>query len=265
MTHMRRSAIFLFAIAFAALFFDRFVAPGRVGWELNPGLCLVAFSIVLVLIALPRLSRLSVFLWLSLWLGSYEFGRLIFLHEGLRPGGLSAHALGIETAFLAISIVLGHRFAQGLLDFEGAIRDVVLPATDKRIRRADEVDEEIQNILYRSRRYQRPLSLLVVEPDEETSRATLHRAVAEVQSALVGSYAISRLARVVCDTVRRSDLVFRHPAGLAILCQETNAQGTAELVGRVQRAAGVHGVSVAWGIASFPEEALTFDQLVHQA
>jgi GGDEF domain-containing protein len=58
----------------------------------------------------------------------------------------------------------------------------------------------------------------------------------------------------------------REQGRFIVLSPETSAENSAMLVQRIQAAAVEHlGVNVKCGVASFPDSALTFDDLVHQA
>jgi len=81
-------------------------------------------------------------------------------------------------------------------------------------------------------------------------------------------YVITSLARVISNQLRRTDLVLdqRDQGRFIILSPDTNAASSASVADRIQAAAAVQlGVLVSCGVASFPDEALTFEELVHQA
>jgi GGDEF domain-containing protein len=110
--------------------------------------------------------------------------------------------------------------------------------------------------------------VVVVEPEPDSIQVALHRTVQEVQQAMMTRYVITSLARVFNKVLRRIDVVIeqREQGRFVILCPETNATGSNVLADRIQAAVAEQlGVSVKCGTASFPDEALTFEELVRQA
>ena len=89
----------------------------------------------------------------------------------------------------------------------------------------------------------------------------------EVQRALRTRYVRGRLARVIADHLRRSDLLFEDPATgrFVVLSPETTSEGAELLVGRIRQAAGLMDLEVRSASASFPEHAIAFEQLLAQA
>ena len=85
---------------------------------------------------------------------------------------------------------------------------------------------------------------------------------------MMGRYVFTSLAGAIGKELRRTDMVLeeREHRRFIIVSPETDTRGSSELVQRIRAAASERlGVSLECGIASFPDEALTFEELVHQA
>ncbi|MBM3695459.1 MAG: hypothetical protein FJW79_05955 [Actinobacteria bacterium] len=119
----------------------------------------------------------------------------------------------------------------------------------------------------RSRRHDRPLSVAVIEPDAAGLESAIDLAGEEVQRALRTRWVRGRLARVIADHLRRSDLLFEDPATgrFVVLSPETPSEGAELLLGRIREAAHFLNLEVRSASASFPEHAIAFEQLLARA
>jgi hypothetical protein len=80
-------------------------------------------------------------------------------------------------------------------------------------------------------------------------------------------YVLTALGRSLAAELRRLDLLVQKDerGALLILAPETDRSGTESLIERVQQTAANQGIAVTCGMASFPDDALTFEELVEVA
>ena len=223
---------------------------------------------VLAVIMIPAMWNTPLPVSLALWLGLYLLCRLSFFSSRPLLGGVHTYLSITEVALLSILVGLAHNVGRGLHDFEEAVKNITLSDVNRRVRNMDEAIEDIRMELVRSRRHQRPLTVMVIEAKPESIRAVLHRTVQEVQRAMMTRYVVTSLARVIGNQLRRTDMVLdqRDRGRFVILSPDTNVASSSVVVGRIQAAAAEQlGVSIACGLASFPDDALTFEELVHRA
>jgi len=223
---------------------------------------------VLAVIMIPAMWNTPLPVSLALWLGLYLLCRLSFFSSRPLLGGVHTYLSITEVALLSILVGLAHNVGRSLHDFEEAVKNITLSDVNRRVRNMDEAIEDIRMELVRSRRHQRPLTVMVIEAKPESIRAVLHRTVQEVQRAMMTRYVVTSLARVIGNQLRRTDMVLdqRDRGRFVILSPDTNVASSSVVVGRIQAAAAEQlGVSIACGLASFPDDALTFDELVHRA
>ena len=223
---------------------------------------------VLAVIMIPAMWNTPLPVSLALWLGLYLLCRLSFFSSRPLLGGVHTYLSITEVALLSILVGLAHNVGRGLHDFEEAVKNITLSDVNRRVRNMDEAIEDIRMELVRSRRHQRPLTVMVIEAKPESIRAVLHRTVQEVQRAMMTRYVVTSLARVIGNQLRRTDMVLdqRDRGRFIILSPDTNVASSSVVVGRIQAAAAEQlGVSIACGLASFPDDALTFEELVHRA
>lgn len=218
----------------------------------------------------PALRRASTTLTLGLWTAVYLLLKVLILPDEDHPiiGDVHIYVTLTEIAFIGILGILARNLARDLCDFEDAVENITLGDASRRVQPLEDAGEEIETELVRSRRHHRPLAVIVVEPQKESLQAALHRTVQQVQQAMMARYVFTSLGRLLAATIRRTDFVFADLAKdrFIVFCPETDLKGSLDLVDRIHAVSSTKmGITVACGIGSFPEEALTFEELVRQA
>ncbi len=228
----------------------------------------LGFVALISIIFVPVLWRLHVSVSLALWLGVYVICRLLIFNQRPLLGGIDTYLSITELAALYILIVLAHNVTRDLQDFEEAVKNITFADVSRRVQKLEDASEEIQTELIRSRRHHYPLTVMIIQPDAKSIKAVLHRTVQELQQAMMARYVITSLARIISKQLRRTDMVLdQHERGrFIVISPDTSASSSDTLAQRIKSAAVEElGVSVSYGVASFPDEALTFEELVHQA
>ena len=271
MKHLSRSAILL--LTTLALFFnvERLDFGEANVIDIASFVYVLGLAAVLSLILIPILQRSNVAVSIALWTSIYLSSKFLLFHffKG-RPllGGLFTYLTITELVFILILVWLSHNFAAGLYEFEEAVKRITFSDSNRRIRQYHEADEDIQVEMFRSRHNHHPLSIIVVEPDAQSLQTTLHRLVQEFQQTMLSSYVINNMAQTLSKYLRRTDLILeqREKGRFIIVCPETNANDSELLVEYIQNVALEQlGTSVVYGLATFPKEAVTFEELVRQA
>jgi GGDEF domain-containing protein len=203
-------------------------------------------------------ATVAIYVLIRLWF----FSRNGFFHH------TNIYLFVSEISFLSLLTWLAHSLTHELNDFEEAVANVTLAGSSRSPRLLDESVKEIQDQMYLSRRYDRPLSVVVLECDPASVQIMLNRSVQDVQRAMMSRYVASSMVRVLDNALRRTDLMLQHrEAGrFVLICPETDPASLRALLDRIRMAASQRlGVSVNCGIASFPDGALTFDELLNKA
>ncbi len=88
-----------------------------------------------------------------------------------------------------------------------------------------------------------------------------------IQHDLLSRFTSARVGQIIDDRIRQTDLVLRDYKGrFIVLCPETELASASLLAKRISQAIKERtSLRVLWGIAAFPEEALTFDDLLQKA
>ena len=232
---------------------------------------LIGFIAVTNIIGIRMPSWISLRLLFGIWAGIYVITKLVlfFFFNG-RPflGGVYTYLSISELALIFFLIWLAYKLTFAMHDFEAAVKDITFVDTNKRIYRLNEVEEQIKAEMFRSRHNQHPLSVVIIEPDVEATKHIPHRIVQEVQQAMISHYVINNLALTLSKHLRRSDMVLEQNKRnrVMIICPETNNADVAKLVSHIQDVVAVQlDITVTCATATFPRDALTFEELVHQA
>ncbi len=230
----------------------------------------VGLLAVISVVVLPQLRRWSVWPSLALWLMVYTAGKFLVFKSPNHPafGEFNTFVTLAEVALLALSIFIAHALGRALNDFEQAVENITLSGLSHRFRNIEDASEDIETELARSRRHHEPLSVIVIEVERESIRATLNCAVEEVQKAMMTRYVMASMASVLTRVLRRTDMVLEpgDPRRFIIFSPETDADNSGALMRHIQtHIAGELQVELRCGVAVFPKDALTFDELVRKA
>ena len=217
-------------------------------------------------LALPSLRRGRPWPLVALALVAYAVLKTLMPHSP-GTGTFQVHLAAAEAALVGLGAALAHRLATGLDGLDHALAAVGFGDYPALPLEGPQATNEILAEMARSRRHDRPLSVAVIEAHPDSLRAAVEMAGEEVQRALRTRYVRGRLARVIADKLRRSDLLFEDPSTgrFVVLSPETTSEGADLLVGRIRQAAGLLDLEVRSASASFPEHAIAFEQLLARA
>jgi GGDEF domain-containing protein len=254
---------FLVAILIIWLFFlyniERLSRPiniNRVAYIFVPIMAVLA-------IVVPRLRQVPlgvllvgpvpIFLVLKAWLGYPIWGTAIPLTV-------------TEVCVIALTTIMARRVSNGLSEFENAIANITIGQAGKLPEPFSTGQGEMYREVRRARQYQRPLMLMAIGVEEESVQVALDRMVQEVQQAMMKQYVLSGVARTLCDELEDYNIIAQRNDHFLALLPEVTPGKSRDLIERLRRAVSEQvGVALQIGIASFPEDAVTFESLVEKA
>ncbi len=267
MTNLRNSLV-LTTVYFAFVFsLGRFGFLGQGVISLHAYLYLLMLAAFVAALIVPLLRSLSMYAWVGTWLGAY------LLIRGLSwqvdpPGGEQLYLTLTECALLTIGVILVRDLDQQLVDYESALAEIGLPKSSQKIYVWDEAAALIKTEFSRSRRYTHPISLMVIEPTTESLKNQLNRMERDVHRIMMDRFMHTSLARLAAGEARRTDLVIEmeNEKRVLVLFPETRPEGLRIFAERIQNLAKEElGLALNFGIGSFPEDALTFEDLQQKA
>lgn len=268
MTNLRKAIILLSLHLMVVFNLERLDVPELNVVDVQGFLYPLILLVVFLTLFVSALHQASVYFSLTLWLGIYFALHLVVFRAQPLVGGVYTYLTITELAFLTVTVFLAYDLAQRIREYETVIEQVTLPKTGRKIYGWTEASEDIKSEFVRSRRHNRSLSLMVVEPAGSTLQPDLQRPLRDLQKMMVNRYLSASLAQLISKEARRTDMIVEQEDhnSFILLCPETTQNGASIFAERIQAIAKEKlGVPVSFGIASFPEDAITFDDLLQKA
>lgn len=237
----------------------------------SPIIDFASYFYVAVMVAIPvtlffpSVSRTSVYVPLLVWAGIY----MVLLQTVSRSRSAIEGEFSVillEFLLLEVGVLLVYQLAVQISHAESLMDALALSAFPNRAHDIEEENKRIKVELTRSRRYHRPLGLVVIESDSDDGEVT-REMLKSIQHDLLKRFTSARVGQIIDDRIRQTDLVMRDHAGrYLILCPETDLESARLLADRIAKAVQERtGLEVRWGAAAFPDEALTFEDLLLKA
>jgi len=177
---------------------------------------------------------------------------------------LSIQELGVQFLLVEIAAVLAYMVGQNVAHIDQLLDDLTATTYPNRTLNFEDANDRISGEMMRSRRYNRPLSVLALEFEQADSNELVFEAV---RKDILKSFTFAKIGKLLNDQARQTDLIVAdHSNHFVIVCPETDYQETMFLADRIRQAINVElGTKVMLGASSFPSEALSFDDLLDTA
>jgi len=265
MTNLKRSFFW------AALYLGFIFVAGQFDYTGRPIINFASYFYLTVMVAIPvtlffpSISRVSAYVPLLVWAGVYML-LLQVLDRALSTESLELSIIVIEFILLEVGVWFAHQLAVQIAHAESIMDALALSAFPNRAHDIDAENQRIRIEFTRSRRYHRPLSLVLVESESDDEKIT-REMLKSIQHDLLTRFSSARVGQIIDGRVRQTDLVLKDHAGrFVILCPETDFENACLLAKRISQAiADRTSLKVFWGAAAFPDEALTFEDLLQKA
>lgn len=233
--------------------------------QLVLGLALVMAVVGCLLTALAdRLFGLAA----GLAVVAYGVVRLALTADGspaLVPSGL---AVATEAALLFLLALLARRLIRRVTRLEESLALEAVPEFSPFVERTDLVKDLAQQQFRIAMRHGRALSVAILRPSPSSRPPASGPAKSELGRRVEELHELGRLAQVAAKTFRCTDIVMKaQDEGMLILVYpETGPESAQRLAEKAVLAAEeTLEMRVDFGVASFPEEALNLEELVHHA
>jgi lipopolysaccharide/colanic/teichoic acid biosynthesis glycosyltransferase len=262
--------VFLFNIERLDLF-------GQKPFNLDTSTYVVAALISVALLAYPDLA------YRNIW---YSIGAVITLDIVVRtvmgyPWNVDSIYLFFPEAFLVTAtFLLMRRVSHALLGYETKIEALLLDTDSSRIVSRAVGEDQINQELYRARRFERPLSIVYCAGSEAINQAldrsendteVLNDVVKEtirwnVSENLRHRYQQAKLAKIIDALTHKGDIIAQYSDGLIISLPENTAQDAETFVYHLTTLSReTLQFEPLIGVASFPDDGLVLDDLVTTA
>lgn len=239
----------------------------------SPDLFNISFPmyIALVIVALaglllPQWKRLSMSVMLLIGVAIFVMAASLDDRPAMGDGYtyLSLFELSATLTTASLSYMVGRLTAE----FLETARTLIFPDTSGRVYGPKESDALVNLQMRSSRRTNRALSVVLIDVNIENAHVALQATAKEIQQLLVKRYSLASLTKLLTKTIRRTDFVLdRSKDGqLVLIAPEMRKEQALALIERLDKTAQRRlGVSVSCGVASFPQQGATFEELLYQA
>ena len=264
-TNLRRS--FFWAAFYLALI----LVLGQADYIGKPIINFASYFYVVAMIGVPLtlffpgVTRVSTKVPMLVWAAVYSL-LLLFIDRQLTTTSNDLSIVVLEFVLLETGIWLAHQLAQQINHAESIMDELAVGAFPHRAQELDEASNRVKIEFTRSRRYHRPLSILLMEVDPEVHKEN-GQVLKNIQSDIVNRFTSARIGQIIDDRIRQTDLVLRDRQwSYVVICPETDYASVVLLARRISEAVREKtDYSILWGVASFPDEALTFDDMMKKA
>src|SRR5215211_6999052 len=265
MTNLKRS--FFGAAVYLAIIF----VLGQADYADRPLINFANYFYLAVLVAMPltlffpKISGIPVYVPLLFWALVYIL-LLQLINRNYSANKDELPVVALEFMMLELGVWFSHQLALQISHAESIMDALAMSAFPNRARDIESESQRIKIELTRSRRYHRPLSVVIIQSESEDEKIT-REAFRNIQHDLTSRFTSARVGQIIDDRIRQTDLVLRDYKGrFIVLCPETDLSNAALLATRIAQAIKERtDLRVLWGVAAFPEEALTFEDLLQKA
>lgn len=236
--------------------------------NLNSFVYFLAGIAVISTILLPREWEVSTSYIVYFWVLIYLIIKFTTSKGQPIIGGLYTYISIVEIVILIVLVILTHKVMESLHDLENTVANITMTDVSFRVKKLEQAGSDISQEFTRSRRYKRPLSVITIKLNPEGIQSNTEHFSEDVIRLMMSRYAIGNLIRTLDRKLRRPDMILNHynKNRIILLLPETNVQAAQTLSKIVQEIVeGEIGSDIFVGFATFPDNAITFDDLVSYA
>ncbi len=228
----------------------------------------LAFFAIILPIAFPPLQQLKLPTMMIIWSGIYVWTKLIFSQRPL-IGGMYTYVSITELAMLLVLIWTTSKLLEAIQLFENAVEKITFGQPEElHVKMLATAGNDIRQEMFRSRHYNRPLSIIAVQPNLDSTNPNTHQIIQETQKAMINSFIINNIANTLQKYLRPTDLILedKHTNRFYILCPETPSKDVQSMIEYIQDVTNDElGIASAVGFAVFPEDAIAFEDLLNKS
>jgi GGDEF domain-containing protein len=225
--------------------------------------------VVAVTLALPRLQRISflflitipvpIFLWLK---ATIEKGTW---YDNLL-NGYSLPLTVTQVSAIILTGLLARQILYGLREFEDVIAHITFGYIGKPPKPFAEGQSAMYKEVKRARRYHRPLSVIALRINEADVQVAIPQITKDIQQAMIHEYVMAGVARTLDENMHDFDTIAVHNNHFILVLPELSNEEVKRLAAQlVDTVKDKMKVRLQAGTASFPDEAVTFENLVEAA
>lgn len=223
----------------------------------------LVFVYAILLILLRPLQKMPLYGLLLLSLLPYA---ILKIDAGRTVTGPGLPIAVTEISAIWITIVLVKQMACGLEGFRESITKLTVGRLGKEADPFDTGQSQIYQEIRRARRYQRPATLLAIGAKQHEIQESLDRFIIDAQREIIDRYVEARIAEFLSTELGDLNIILQRDDHFIVLLPEADRDGALKTIKRL-RSAGQEslGLELEIGVATFPDEAVTFETLLQNA
>jgi hypothetical protein len=255
-------------LMFMAFFYnlERFDVGSQSLININTFVYVLVTAAIIFIIMLRFFRSINIGWVFVIWIAVYSCLKFFFIKSTPVWGGYYTYVTLIEVGMLSLGTALARWVGWNLDDFEKAVENITFSEI-KRSSNLKDATDSINNEIYRSRRYNHPMTMIIVEPLKGSQELILNQSVREVQESMISRYVSISLARALHEHIRRTDMLIEQPdkGRFIVMTPETDKLESDRVVSKIEEAAASIGAEVAVGVSAFPDDALTLEDMLARA
>lgn len=262
---------FILLLLFLTVFFniERLDIQQQNTIDIDTFVYIITIIAILSVIVFNRITDFKLIYSFIFWYAVYFVLKLTLDRtESFLAGGVYLYLSITEMVFLGVGLWISYYVSKQLTDLEATIRNMTLFGSDRRLMTFENSSNEVQLELYRSRRFNTPLSLIVFQLIENDNHVVMNEGIKELQKEISRHYSIIRLARIFNEVSRRTDLVLvkLRDDHLVIVSPGIRRNEAEKFVAKLERIAKEDlNLDLRSDVKVFPDEGQTFEGLYNLA
>src|SRR5712691_6450994 len=201
----------------------------------------------------PNIGKQSKWVSLIIIMMTYLVSRV------LRGLPITATSTAVDGAVMFGGLLLLRRVSMALLEFELAVQAFVLDVKSARLVSRMEGEEQVNQELYRARRFERPVAVLYctvqANSEEKDSHVVTEFFRWRITHALRQRYAQVKIAQAVASLTYKSDCIIEQGGDVVVCLPETDVEAAQNLARRITRfTKELSHLDPLIGIATFPTD-----------
>ncbi len=246
---------------------ERIDVAGQQPFNIDTSIYVLAITASVALLAFPNLGARRTWLFRAMVFAAYVAMRLSLL-TGEEPRSLYWWA--VDLIVLLVTLMLMGRISQALLNFELAVQAFVLDVDGSRLMPRLNGEQQINHELYRSRRFERPVSIVYCAvpkmPDEQDARIVTDFIRWRITRTFKQRYWQVQMAHAIASLTYKSDCLVEYGNDVVVCLPETNADEAEAFARQLTVFAKEFAhLEPLVGVACFPQDGLVFEDLAQIA
>jgi len=223
--------------------------------------------VVVSIILLPRSWNFSVFSLAVFW--ALVYLSIKFLTEpGSLIGGINTYLTIVEFGIIIVFVILTRKVTDNLQILEETIANITMADVSSRVKNLDEAADDVSKEFTRSRRYKRNVGVVVIKLEPETTQAEIGMLSEDILKLVMSRFSMSNLIRLLDKEIRRPDLILEqyNENRIVLILPEADTEAVHAVSNNIQKMVATRiGYKISVGTAVFPDNAITFDDLLEFA